>query len=811
MAVINNTYSAADNTSLVTFDSLWQYSTGTDANTTILNNKLQLAAWTTVSAFHSNSAEGESTIVLDPSATGTARRIGPAINVTTLEEGQFFYFHDDDGTNYTTVQGHGGSAGWIGTVALAGTYAIADTHTLKITETANDGTDVTFSISINGNDEGSFVALAAPSVAGNDGIYSRRNDNDSPAVIQSFSSGAAGPDVTVPVITLTGGALSVTQGDAYTDPGYSATDNVDGTITGSVVVAGDTVDTATLGAYTITYNVTDAAGNAAAEVTRVVTVALPSFAIDSVPSEIRSGHNSAVMQISNPATVPTVGNTTVRYNGVSGPILPATQVQNLGSGVYVLVYSAGEHSSPPALPYSAAGYTLHVTIDAETDESGLVPFLPRIGYNFIDVTSVGSSDVTATPSLIAGDQIEYELSTGPDAWDVAIDGGLVVTLTGGVNTVEGETFLVRAFDSSDDTWGSFATQTTSLYAEAQPTEAPTIVTTAGTAISQEQYVTFEDPAWTWSDDLVSGQSVSWSGSVNTNIAGVYVRTASATNTFGTSTATYTVTITEAVNAGDPVIVATDGQTLTVSLGDSYADPEWTASDNVSSLSVTWVGFPVNTNVAGVYVRTATSTNDVSTTTLTYTVTVTADTVAPTIELTGSNNISFVVGSSYVEPGYFASDVVDGNVTANVVVSGDTVDPNTAGVYVVLYNVSDVAGNAAVQVSRTVSVTAIPVSVDGLTSVEAIESTIYPGTYAVSLVSGAKAQVYCYPNLHDRETVTLWRSGDGGSSYNIPVLMKGSSGNILLSTGSNTAYVEGPGFFQIRKSDTGTATIIHVDT
>jgi|GEM_PF-2448114 len=64
----------------------------------------------------------------------------------------------------------------------------------------------------------------------------------------------------------------VTQGDTYTDAGAMATDDVDGDLTSSIVVGGDTVDTSTPGTYTVTYNVSDAAGNAAEEVIRTVIV-----------------------------------------------------------------------------------------------------------------------------------------------------------------------------------------------------------------------------------------------------------------------------------------------------------------------------------------------------------------------------------------------------------------------------------------------------------------------------------------------------------------------------------------------------------
>ncbi len=85
-----------------------------------------------------------------------------------------------------------------------------------------------------------------------------------------------GADTTPPVITLNGDAtVELTQGDPFTDPGATATDNVDGDISGNIVVGGDTVDTNTVGSYVITYDVSDAAGNAATQVTRTVNVSAP--------------------------------------------------------------------------------------------------------------------------------------------------------------------------------------------------------------------------------------------------------------------------------------------------------------------------------------------------------------------------------------------------------------------------------------------------------------------------------------------------------------------------------------------------------
>jgi hypothetical protein len=80
------------------------------------------------------------------------------------------------------------------------------------------------------------------------------------------------PDTTPPVITLDGAnPLNVNKGDAYAEPGYTATDDVDGDISINVKVSGN-VDVNTEGIYYLKYNVQDAAGNKADEQTREVKV-----------------------------------------------------------------------------------------------------------------------------------------------------------------------------------------------------------------------------------------------------------------------------------------------------------------------------------------------------------------------------------------------------------------------------------------------------------------------------------------------------------------------------------------------------------
>lgn len=111
-------------------------------------------------------------------------------------------------------------------------------------------------------------------------------------------------DMTPPVINLNGSAnLDIPFSANFTDPGATATDNLDAEIT---VVASGTIDTEDPGTQTITYTATDCAGNTATT-TRTATVRGPSFSGGSSSGRGNSGTPfgqivSAVAHILPPVT-----------------------------------------------------------------------------------------------------------------------------------------------------------------------------------------------------------------------------------------------------------------------------------------------------------------------------------------------------------------------------------------------------------------------------------------------------------------------------------------------------------------------------
>jgi len=105
-----------------------------------------------------------------------------------------------------------------------------------------------------------------------------------------------------------------------------------------------------------------------------------------------------------------------------------------------------------------------------------------------------------------------------------------------------------------------------------------------------------------------------------------------------------------------------------------------------------------------------------------------DITAPVIILLGDPEITINVGDTYTDVGATASDDIDGDITANIAVV-NPVDANTVGDYIITYNVSDTAGNNAVEVTRFVHIIAIPPVSDDAT----VTSEIYTVS---SLTDGA---------------------------------------------------------------------------
>ncbi|MCI0566355.1 DUF5011 domain-containing protein [bacterium] len=76
---------------------------------------------------------------------------------------------------------------------------------------------------------------------------------------------------------------------------------------------------------------------------------------------------------------------------------------------------------------------------------------------------------------------------------------------------------------------------------------------------------------------------------------------------------------------------------------------------------------------------------------------------PVITLLGDNPLTVIKGETFTDPGATALDPEDGDITANIIVGGDTVETDTLRDYTIRYDVSDSMNTSADQVTRTVTV------------------------------------------------------------------------------------------------------------
>ena len=290
--------------------------------------------------------------------------------------------------------------------------------------------------------------------------------------------------------------------------------------------------------------------------------------------------------------------------------------------------------------------------------------------------------------------------------------------------------------------------------------APVVTLNGNTSISIYQYSTFTDQGATALDDRdgdISG-SIVVNNSVNTNVPGTYTVTYTVSDAAGNS-AVATRTVSVMMDTVAPVITLNGSDTLSIVQFTSFTDPGATASDNVDGniTSSIVVSGSVNADTLGTYELTY-SVNDAAgnsdSATLTVTVSEYVDTVAPVITLIGNSSVNLDFDEAYVEQGATASDNDDGNITANIGITG-TVNSGASGTYTINYSVYDAAGNEGTA-TRSVTVGPEP----GVTLIPT-KSVFAPGeAIGIEYTEGTgsnKDWIGLYP------ADNLPADGDGGSA------------------------------------------------
>lgn len=268
--------------------------------------------------------------------------------------------------------------------------------------TYDEGTAVTVSATANAPDYG-FAGWYEGSVQiSTDADYSF-------TVTTDRSITARFVDVVPPVISLSGSLeVQVECGDTWTDPGWQATDNLDGDLTAQVVVT-DPVNSSLPGIYVVTYSVADAAGNSAS-VSRQVTVA------DTQPPTVTISGTTPLYHKQYQPFTPPAGSAVDQCEG-SLPVMIQGTVDVNTVGDYYLTYQATDASANTGQYF----LTVYVTADLPPviNLSGPVSVVLDCGNGYTEAgwTALDDEDGDLTASVgVTGTPPAGPL--GPGLWTI---------------------------------------------------------------------------------------------------------------------------------------------------------------------------------------------------------------------------------------------------------------------------------------------------------------------------------------------------------------------------------------------------------
>lgn len=353
----------------------------------------------------------------------------------------------------------------------------------------------------------------------------------------------SGPDVEAPVITLNGAStINLNVGESYSELGATATDNVDGNLTSSIIIGGDTVNTSLGGTYVVTYNVSDAGGNAAAEVTRTVNVIPDTTA----PVITRIGAANISLQLGDSySDQGATASDNIDGDLTSSIVVGGDAVNTNVVGSYTITYNVSD-----AAGNNAVEVTRTVTVNPDTT----APVITLVGASIINL-NIGDSynELGAT----ATDNLDGDLTSS-------------IVITGTVNTSSAGTYFVN-YNVSDSS-GNAAIQVTRTVNVQADTTPPVITLIGASTINLLVGDSYNELGATATDNIDGNltSSIVITGVVNTGLAG-----------------TYTVNYNVSDNAGNTATQVT--RTVIVT------EPSTGCTDNEVTISITFDNYPEETS------------------------------------------------------------------------------------------------------------------------------------------------------------------------------------------------------------------------
>jgi len=490
-----------------------------------------------------------------------------------------------------------------------------------------------------------------------------------------------------PTITLIGSStINLTVGDTFTDPGVTATDDVDGDVTLSITASG-IVDTSTAGTYVITYSVTDTAGNTT-EVIRTISVSAGNSSSDKIYFE----NNTCKCPQAN------VGDT-ADINGVT--------------------YTAVDDNS---IAGQIANGNVNLCTTLVTDMSQLIK--ANSGFNFV-LTHWDTSNVTNMSEMFYG---ATSFNSDISSWDTSnvTDMGLMFRAantfnqnignwnTSGVTNMNEMFRNAWAFNKDIGSWdtsnvSSMGNMFASAFAFNQNIGNWNTSNVTDMSKQFKAAEVFNQDLTGWCVSSITSEPAEF---VNLSSALIEANkpiwgkefTVALTSASNSQTVTATNAITDIVYTATPICTGS----ISASVSGLPSGVSMAFANNVATISGSANG---SGTIYYSLAFTGASTSQAVTGTITINAATTADTTPPVISLLGSSTINLTVGDTYTDAGATATDNVDGDITSSIIVdgleeffieleSGESMDVPR----VITYSVTDTAGNTT-SVDRTIIVSA----------------------------------------------------------------------------------------------------------
>jgi len=342
-------------------------------------------------------------------------------------------------------------------------------------------------------------------------------------------------DKTAPTITLVNSTMTIEVYSTFTDPGYSASDNVDGNVTSSVSVSGS-VDTNTLGTYYLSYDVSDDAENDATQVKRTVDV------VDRTVPEITApnDYTAEATETNTPLSQSDYGTPTVTDNYDTSLTITNDAPDKFPLGDTDILWTVTDSSN------NTVNGTQTITITDETDPKINAPddIVKEATGNLTNVTLDDATvDEIFLESLIDNTKTSYPL------------GNTIVTFT--------------ATDSSNNSG------TNSTLITITDTTAPEITLNGDSTINLMVGGSYDEPGATASDiydgDLSNDITITDNDNLDMDSVGEYTISYDVTDTSGNQADTQSRTV---IVQLEPTLPSKPRNLKIVELDDGYVKLDW---------------------------------------------------------------------------------------------------------------------------------------------------------------------------------------------------------------------------------------------